>query len=352
MPVEVRAYRDGDETAILDLFARSFPHAPRSLAHFDWKYRDSPFGSRHISLAFDESSPGASVAGASVPRDASLRGTSHRGTEALRLAGHYSGYPVPFRVDGRDVLAHQIGDTMTDPAVRHIGRGPTSILGRTALHFYEHFCEGRVAFNFGFNVANIQKFSLRFLRSDRVEPVTYRVAAPLPEISRTERWLRGYSLELVRDTNREWDELFARVAPAYRFCVRRNAAWVRWRYLQCPDVPYIVVAIRKWRHLAGWIVFRIREDRFTLGDALFDPDFPDAPEVVLRHMVPQHPVTQIEGWFPPRPQWFDATLRSLGFETRPELQDLSLMCVPFTWPDVVSRMRRDLYYTWGDGDLF
>ncbi len=324
MPVDVREYREGDETAILDLFARSFPHAPRTLEHFRWKYRQDPFGSERISLALDDG----------------------------RLVGHYAGYGVPFRAFGKDVLAHHIGDTMTEVSVRHVGRGPTSILGRTALHFYERFCEDRVAFNFGFNVANIQKFSLRFLRSDRVEPVTYRVARPLPAIRRTERWLRGYSLEVVRKTDAEWDELFERVAPAYRFCVRRNAAYVRWRYLQCPDIPYVVVAIRKWRQLVGWIVFRVRENRFTWGDALFDPDFADAPEVLLRHVLPSHPVDVIEAWFPPRPQWFDAILVNLGFETRPEPQDLSVMCVPFMWPDAVRRMREDLYYTWGDGDLF
>jgi hypothetical protein len=323
----VRAYRAGDEEAILDLFARSFPHAPRPLAHFRWKYHHSPFGNERISLTFDDEQGG-------------------------KLVGHYSGYPVPFVDGGRDLLGYQIGDTMTDISVRHIGRGPTSILGRTALHFYEHFCEGKVAFNFGFNVANIQKFSLRFLRSDRVESVTYRVARPLPRLPRLQRWLRGYQFELVRRTRPEWDALFDRVAPAYDVCVRRNAAWVQWRYLDCPDVPYFVVAVRKWRHLAGWIVFRIRENRFIWGDALFDPDFPDAPEAALRHVVPSHPVAVIEGWFPPRPQWFDTTLRELGFETRPEPQDLSLMCVPFGVPDAVARMRAGLHYTWGDGDLF
>lgn len=325
MHVEVREYREGDEQPILDLFARSFPHAPRRREHFRWKYRESPFGNERISLGFDDD---------------------------RRLVGHYSGYPVPFRAFGKDVVAHQIGDTMTDVAVRHLGRGASSVLGRTALHFYDRFCNDKVAFNYGFNVANIQKFSLRFLRSDRVEAVTYRVARPLPPITRSERWLRGYSLELVRDTTPEWDELFERVAPAYRFCVRRNAAYVRWRYLRCPDVPYIVVAIRKWRHLAGWVVLRVRDSRLTWGDALFDPDFADAPEVVLRHVVPSHPVDLIEGWFPPRPQWFDAILQNLGFETLREPQDLSLMCVPFAWGDVVAWMRNDLYYTWGDGDLF
>jgi hypothetical protein len=328
MPVSdftVRPYADGDERAILDLFARSFPHAPRSLPHFDWKYRRNPFGTRRISLTFDE---------------------------AGTLVGHYSGYPVPFHAYGKTVIGNQIGDTMTDVAIRHLGRGPSSVLGRTALDFYARFAENRVAFNFGFNVANIQKFSLRFLRSDRVEPVTYRVSEPLPRIARFDRWLRGYSLELVRDPGREWDDLFSRVSGAYRFLVRRDAAYVRWRYLQCPDVPYHVVAVRKWRRLVGWIAFRLRDDRFLWGDALFHPEFPEAVEVALRHVVPSYPVRLIEAWFPPRPPFFDAILTSLGFETKPEPQNLSLMCVPFVWKTVVDHMRSDLYYTWGDGDLF
>lgn len=329
MPVDprftTRAYRDGDERAILDLFNRSFPHSPRSLEHFNWKYRDDPFSSERISLTFDENQ---------------------------QLVGHYCGYGVPFQFDSKRVIAHQIGDTMTDPAVRHIGRGPSSILGRTALHFYANFCEGQVAFNYGFNVANIQKFSLRFLRSDRVEPVTYRVRAPLPPISKSERWLRGYQLEVVHETNAEWDDLFARAAGAYRFLVRRDAQYVRWRYLECPGIPYVVIAVRKWRRLIGWIVFRIRENRFVWGDALFHPAFPDAVEVALRHVVPAHPVDVIECWFPPRPRWFDAILHELGFETRPEPQDLSVMCVPFVWRDAVARMRESLFYSWGDSDLF
>ena len=151
MPVDsgrflTRSYRPGDEHAILELFARSF-HAPRTLEQWRWKFQGNPYGRERISLTFD----------------------------GPALVAHYAGYPVPFAMRDGDVIAYQIGDTMTDPSIRHIGRGPSSILGQTALHFYENFCEGQVAFNYGFNVANIQKFSLRFLRSDRVEPVTYRV---------------------------------------------------------------------------------------------------------------------------------------------------------------------------------
>ncbi|HEX9986500.1 MAG TPA: GNAT family N-acetyltransferase [Thermoanaerobaculia bacterium] len=330
MPVDerftIRGFRNGDEAQILHLFARSF-HAPRSPEHFDWKYRQNPFGRERISVAFDSGGI---------------------------LAGHYAGYPVPFRDGRRDLLAHHVGDTMTQLSVRHVGRGPTSVLGRTALHFYANFCERQVAFNYGFNVANIQKFSLRFLRSDRVEPVTYRLldAKALTPIFRRERWLRGYRLQIVQRTDREWDQFFERVAPAYGMLVRRDARYVQWRYLDCPDVQYIVIAIRKFLTLAGWMVFRIRDDRATIGDALFDPDLIDAPEVLLRHVIPQWPVARVDGWFPSRPAWFDIVLNDLGFTKQPEPQDLSLMCVPFVENHIVPRMRQAMYYTWGDSDLF
>lgn len=332
MPAEgiaVRPYREGDEAAILELFARSFPHARRGVDHFRWKYRLDPAGNDHISLAFDAEG---------------------------RLVGHYSGYPVPFHAFGREMTAHQIGDTMTDVSVRHLGRGPSSVLGRTALDFYGRFCEGKIAFNYGFNVANIQRFSLRFLRSDRVEPVAYRArdlrVNPLASLPRAERWGRGCRFELVEETGAEFDELFRRVARFYRFLVRRDAQYVRWRYLQSPDTAYFVVAVRKWSRLLGWIVFRIDGDRFLWGDALFDPEFPEALELTLRHVVPSYPVARVEGWFPARPRWFGAWLADLKFGVLPEPQGLSLMCVPFTWTDAVKAMREDLYYTWGDSDLF
>lgn len=335
MPVDTaarfvtRAYQDGDEDAVLDLFARSFPHAPRSRASFEWKYRRNPFGNGRISLTFDEEG---------------------------QLVGHYAGYPVPFVDRDETFFAHQIGDTMTVPAVRHVGRGPTSILGRTAAHFYSEFCEGKVAYNYGFNVANIQKFSMRFLRSDRVESVPYRVRDlerdPLRPLTRAERWARGFRLEEVRSVDGEWDELFDRVARDFGFLVRRDSTYVRWRYLECPDVRYIVIAIRQWRRLAGWSVFRVRDGVLLWGDGLFDYRVHDAAAVMLRHMARELGVHRIAGWFPARPRWFDRILADLKLDFAPEPQDLGLMCVPFVQPDATARMQERLYYTMGDSDLF
>ncbi len=323
-----RRYQRGDETAILDLFNRLF-HEPRSLAHWRWKYQDDPYGAERISMTFN--GDGA-------------------------LVGHYAGYPVLYRSDGADVLGHQIGDTMTEPSVRHIGRGPSGVLGRTALHFYETFCEGQVAFNYGFNVANIQKFSMRFLRSDRVEDVAYRHrdlrANPFRRLRSIERYARGAGLDLVSETSPEWDGLFERVAHHYRFLVRRDARYVSWRYLARPDLSYVVVAMRKWRRLAGWMVLRIRNERMTIGDLLLDPDHAELLELSLRHLTAVYPVTAIEAWCPPRPRWLEDVVSSAGLEQKPEPQDLSVMCVPFLDPDASGRIRESLYYTMGDSDLF
>jgi hypothetical protein len=318
----IREFRGGDEAAVLDLFARSFPHAPRTLEHFRWKYQRNPFGNERISLAF----------------------------EGDRLVGHYAGYPVPFWRDGETMIAHQIGDTMTDPSIRHVGRGPTSVLGLTAAHFYRTFCEGRVAFNYGFNVANIQRFSLRFLRSDRVESVTYRVLRSVGHASRWRRRLRGMRLEVVREATPDFDELFAATAPRYRFLIRRDAAYVRWRYLEHPDVRYLLLAARRWGRLIGWAAFRPEGERLVWGDGLFENGA--LLDVFLREAAAGNGAKEIDCWCPPRPEWLDLDLRAIEFETAPDPQDLSLMCVPFVWPDATDRMRRDLHYARGDSDLF
>lgn len=318
-----RRYREGDEAAILDLFARSF-HLPRSREHFAWKYIDNPYGSGHISLAF----------------------------EGDRLVGHYAGYAVPFWYRGKRLISHQIGDTMTDPSVRNVGRGTSSVLARTALHFYENFCDGKVAFNYGFNTGNIQRFAVLFLRLQPLEPVHYRVVERVDPIGAIHRRLRGYRLELVESVGREYDDLFVRAAPSHQFLVCREAEYIRWRYLQFREPGYFVVAIRKWGRLVGWSAFRVRGESLLWGDALFDPAYPDAVEVLLRHVAPSYPVTRVEAWFPIRPQWFERTLSRIGFVVAAEPQNLAAMWVPFALPDDAPAMRQSFWYAMGDSDLF
>src|SRR3954451_915754 len=192
----VRAFRTGDEEQILQLFHRAFPHASRDREHFRWEYQRNRNGNERIALTFNH---------------------------YRQLVAQYAGYPVAMIDDGHEFIANQIGDIMTYRSVRQVGRGPTSILARTAQHFYDAFCRGKVAFNYGFTTDSHRQLSVRFLGSDAVEPAPYRVRDlarnPITPITRRERLLHGWKLEPVNAVGAAFDDFFARVAPAYRFLV-------------------------------------------------------------------------------------------------------------------------------------
>jgi hypothetical protein len=330
----VREYREGDEEQILPMFRRSF-HVDRSLARWRWEYRENPYGALKISQAF---------------------------TEDGRLAAHYAGYPVRFHreIGGRPkaLPALQVGDTMTEPAFRHVGRGPTSLLGRTVRHYYARFCEGQVAFNYGFNTGNIQRFSMSFVGARRLEALPFHVldlerrrpAPPHPLLSR----LAGWRVERISHFDARFDELFRRVAPAYRLLVERDARYLEWRYARCPDAPYFIYAVFHRGRLAGWSVFRAKGERLLWGDALFDPSHPAAVRQLLAGVLaaPEtQPMKTVEAWITSRPAGWRQRILDLGFESRPEPDDLGFVFVPFGH-DPEEDFRAHLYYTMGDSDLF
>ena len=146
----------------------------------------------------------------------------------------------------RTFEALQIGDTMTDPAVRHVGRGPTSLLGRTMRYYYARFCETQVDFNYGINTGNIQRFSMAFVGARRLEDLPFHVlevaAGPRAPGGGLRARLAGWSERRADRFDEGWDELFARVAPAYGMLVERDARYLDWRYRQCPDANYVVSA--------------------------------------------------------------------------------------------------------------
>lgn len=322
----VRSYEAGDEDDILRMFKPSF-HAERSEAHWRWKFVDQPFGDRAVTIA-----------------------RSANG----ELAAHYAGYAVPFeqfetRRRSRSLVGLQIGDTMTLPKFRTVGRGPTSLLGRAARHFYAANCEDKVAFNFGFNTGNIQKFSRRFVRAELVENVGYWVRPDgLPPES-----TRSYQVRRAGELDRSWDRFFRRVGFAYGLLVRRDARWLRWRYLECPDTPpFVILAARRWGRLVGWCVFRRHGDTMRWCDALIDPKHVESAWSLLRaafQLPEMEGVTSVEAWFPPRPEWWRRELVALGFERTEQPDDLAVMTVPFK--EASPSLLRDWYYTMGDGDL-
>ncbi|RMH15995.1 MAG: GNAT family N-acetyltransferase [Acidobacteria bacterium] len=323
----IRSYRPGDEEAIVALFHRSF-HPGRSLAGWRWKYRENPWGGPLISLAH---APGGS------------------------LACHYAGYPLPFLLDGRRLLAMHMGDTMSAAEHRDVGRGRSSLLARTVRHFFARHRDGRFAFYFGFNTGPIQRFCEWFIGGSAYGGVCYRArdldVAGAPPYAADRRY-RAAPLERA---GAACDRLLRRAGRAYGFLLARDAAYLDWRYLRPPDERYVVLAAYRLRRLVGWGVFRRQGDVLTWGDALFHPRHAAASANLLAAAL-DHPelrgARRLEAWFPSHPPFWHRRLEQLGLEIRPEPQDLGLVYLADHPAAAAALSQRRLYYAKGDGDLF
>ena len=332
-PFSVRIYSPGDEHSILEMFNKVFG-TNRALDHWYWKFRDNPYGSFRISLTI---------------------------TEEGLLVAHYAGYPVPFYSTialPEEFISYQIGDTMTSPSVRNIGLGRTGILARTADHFYAKFCKDNVPFIYGFNTGPHKTLGMRYLGYQYIDPVSLwtgdismlggrRLQSLLTLLS-------GYSVQEVNTITDEWDTFFDRVCREYRFLVRRDAKYLRWRYLECPERTHRIFAVRKQGRLAGWVVFVQKEKKLIWGDALFDRRYPEAARFLLQHLSAKvfSDCDTIEGWFSTHPEWWRRQLEELAFKKNPEPNNLVPGFVVFGDPSLLQTLRDHYYYTMGDSDLF
>lgn len=376
----VRSYQPGDETAILALFQRVF-HQRRSLAQWRWRYVDNPYANHRISLAVDEDG---------------------------ELAVHYAGYPVRLwaaagvlggvatsATDGQLLDALHVGDTMTSPEARRVGRGRTNLLSRAVNHFYSAYSRGRVAFNYGANVGKIQRFYRRAAGGRWLEEAPHCSRPldghPFPGTpGRLATRLAGWRVEriaalpdgdgdgdgddqfpgqvhsqghrlAVERRAADLDDLWRRSRAAYRLLLERDHRYLAWRYA-APEIPYHLWAVYRRRRLVGWSVFRYEsrgvtgeaDERLVWGDALFDPEEPEAPAVLLTAATAAPELQgarRIEGWLTDRPAWWGRTVARLGFERQPEPQDLGVIYAHFLL-NLGDVLAQDWYYTKADTDLF
>jgi GNAT superfamily N-acetyltransferase len=61
----------------------------------------------------------------------------------------------------------------------------------------------------------------------------------------------------------EYDALWERARASYAMCVRRDAAYLRWKYLECPHRRYDLLEARRGGELVGYAVSRLDDYRGT-----------------------------------------------------------------------------------------
>lgn len=250
----IRFYRHGDEEAINDLFNQVF-HRARTLAHWRWKYLDSP-------VACAEVIPIAEVDG--------------------KIVGAYPGIVVRFKVADGMVLATQVVDLCILPGYGH---GWTQM---AMLRTYgERMRAMQVGFGFGFPNEAAYQVSTRLLGNRELCQmpilrkrlnfrlgVRRRFASHLLE--RMAAWLSnwgyrlwygclrysspgGVQIETVDEFDDAFDTFWERISGSYPILAVRDRAYLQWRYGQNPHGQFLV--LRAWYHgaMAGYLIAKVVE---------------------------------------------------------------------------------------------
>jgi len=330
---QVRSYQQGDETEILRAFQTVFG-AHRRLEHWQWKFLNNPFGGPYVSSAWDKG----------------------------RIVAHYTAYPVPVCMGDRNAIAYQVGDALTLPLYRGVGRGKTSLLSRLVRHFHRLYCEGRIPFFYGFLTGTHQKFGQLFLRYSTVAHVHEWVleGEEFRMFTRTSSWpyrLRGYSVILTDSIDGWADDIFDSVKHDYGWLVARNRQYLEWRYEQNPDHRYMFYLVRKWGKPMGWWVTRMENKTLLIVDALFPRKEPVAPRAGLLSGIQtlEHEGVKVEkvtGWFSYQPRWWNKVLVKLGFRPQRQEQNLDFCITVFEEGLDTKKIGDKFYFTSGDSDLF
>lgn len=333
----IRSYQPGDEFKINEMFNEVF-NQKRDISSWYWKYRDNPYGSYIISLAF-----------------------SSDGT----LAAHYAGYPVkllsfsPANQNPSEAAIYQLGDKMTRSMFRSVGFGKSALMTKTFAHFREAFSSPDVAFAYGFLTHHSLRFGLLFLNYTVIEPVFYRSISfdALTGLGsgRFRQITQRLKAMAAPEIDESWTGFFQSAAPFYSYLIKRDAAYMNWRYAQRPDKKYLLITAKRKSNITGWAVFCREGDKIMWGDALFAPNDADSVKAVLAHLY-RHPhakgVRLIECWFPPRPKWWDAILCSLGFTNGVDPNNLHFCITNVSDNAAPDKLSKYFYYTMGDSDLF
>jgi GNAT superfamily N-acetyltransferase len=273
---DIDRYRPEDRRAVEALYRRVFGSdmANASRLRWDWQYRMNP----------------------NVPAAGPLIWV---GREGGAVIGQYACMPVRLLVNGREVDAAWGMDVMVAPERQRQGLG--DLLFRT--------WDRNVGASLGLGLSESSYRLFQKLQWPDVGPVPCLVKPlsrralrrptwPVP-INRlvsylTLPWIRLVArvrplegeMRTVHHFDDRFTRLWERVKPKFAFAVRRDAAYLQWKYVGPPHVRYAIAALERGDEVAGYVVYRHTYEprgRVTLlVDFLADPDDASAVKTLLR----------------------------------------------------------------------
>lgn len=314
--------------------------------YWRWRYHENPAGHSGIAIALD-------------------------GEE---IVGLMSAYAVPFQVDGRAVLASQMGHN--DVLKSH--RSANAYFLLSSAVFRELVDRPGIGFCYGVAIKETRDLSTVMMGFEEVGPIAklVKVLNPVPHIRR--RWriplpralgglaalgqgraaraaLRGLTASPFEHFSElsygGWEE-----ARPGRVFASREPAYLEWRYVRCPLPRYRKLQLCSGRDLVGFLVHHAYEEggvRYGVLDECFSLDAAAcAPLVALAvaELLAQD-VDAIVAWASPATALHRA-LQDQGFASRPSPRSLIVRPLDAGLPGSVLASADSWYYTVGDSEYW
>jgi GNAT superfamily N-acetyltransferase len=263
---DINKYKPDDKRAVEALYRRVFGHdaAESSRLRWDWQYRRNP------------NNPGQE------PEIWIAR-------EGMTLVGQYATMPVRVSLKGREVQGSWGMDVMVAPERQRQGLG--EILFRT--------WDRNVGASLGLGLSDSSYRLFQKLKWPDVGPVPCLVKPLTRRALRRPNWPVGINrlvsaitlpivmivsrarpvraeVRLIQRFDDTFTSLWETLAPKFDLAVRRDAAYLNWKYVSAPHVRYSIAVVRRDQRNIGYAVYRhLYEPRgrvTLLVDFLTDPD--------------------------------------------------------------------------------
>lgn len=291
---EIREFRDGDETSLLETFNEVFAHEagyrPRTLAEWEWAFRRNPAG-RRIWVGVHEG----------------------------RVVAQFAGVPIRTWVAETEQTFVHCVDSMSHPDHRKGLKRPGLFLTVAQEYFANYGGVDRDWVHFGLPIEEAARIGDKFLDYDvvRNQVVLVREREPEspampPEVEVVERF----------DHQAKW--VYDRCCGEWQASAIRDADFMNWRFLDHPRHTYVPFGVRDGDGLLrGVAVYRkaswVLDDVAFVVDWMVPPDEPEVADLLLRAVrarAHEDGARAVALWIPEWHRWF-SLLQERGFLVHP-----------------------------------
>jgi hypothetical protein len=285
-----------------------------------------------------------------------------RGTRAAvavtpggEVVGHVGGLSLRVQAEGRPLRATCIVDVMTAPEYRRSLRKSGVFATLLGLLIETGAGENGAALMYGVPHPVTFRIANRVFGWQAAFPLT-RVVRPVSELpTGTRRGGWRYTLRPVDRFGPWMDRLWAECRPSLPFATVRDAAFLNWRFVECPHIRYAPYMLwDRWRARArGVAVLRFEwegQPIATVADWLVPRGDPAAAAALLRGVEAQalrRDVRELAAWLPPG-SLEQRLFLDRGY--RAEAADVPLTARLYTTRVEWGWLTRHWYFTMADSD--